>query len=56
MVPGAKSKFGALMFEPEDFRKQIHCIEESTYNIFWTFQRPHSLCEVVCVCKAMLSE
>jgi len=40
MAPGAKTKFGALMFEPEIFRKQIHCIEESTCDIFGTFRRP----------------
>ena len=27
---GARSKFGAPMFEPEVFRKQMYCIEEST--------------------------
>jgi len=30
------------MFEPEIFLKQMYCIEESTCNIFETFQRPHS--------------
>jgi len=28
------------MFEPELSRKQIHCIEESTYDIFGTFPPP----------------
>jgi len=28
------------MFEPELFRKQIHCIEETTCNISGTFRRP----------------
>jgi len=28
MAPGARSKFGATMFEPEVFRKQIYCIEK----------------------------
>jgi len=32
--------FGAPMFEPELFRKQIYCIEENTCNIFGTFRRP----------------
>jgi len=27
--PGARSKFGAPMFEPEVFRKQMYSIEES---------------------------
>jgi len=40
MAPGARSKFGAPMFEPaEIFWKQMH-IEESTCDIFGTFQRP----------------
>jgi len=42
MAPGARSKFGALMFEPEVFRKQMHCIEESTCDIVGTFRCPHS--------------
>ena len=37
------------MFEFEVFRKQIHCMEESTYDIVWTFWRPrnHSALPVV---------
>ena len=27
MAPGARSKFGAPMFEPEVFRQQMYCIE-----------------------------
>jgi len=27
MTPGARIKFGASMFEPEVFRKQMYCIE-----------------------------
>jgi len=27
MAPGAKSKFGAPIFEPEVFRKQMYCTE-----------------------------
>jgi len=30
MAPGARSKFGAPVFETEVFRKQMYCIEEST--------------------------
>jgi len=30
MAPGARSKFGAPIFEPEVFRKQMYCIEEIT--------------------------
>jgi len=37
MAPGAKSQFGAPMAEPELFRKQICCIEESTCDIVGTF-------------------
>jgi len=40
MAPGARSKFGAPMFEPEVFRKQMYCIEESTCDIVVTFLRP----------------
>ena len=29
------------MFEPEIFRKQMYCIEESTSDIVGTFRRPH---------------
>jgi len=37
MAPGARSKFGAPMFEPELFRKQIYCIE---LWHFWDFSAP----------------
>ena len=36
MAPGARSKFGAPMFEPKDFREQKYCIEESTCHC-WDF-------------------
>jgi len=48
MAPGARSKFGAPVFEPELFRKQIYHIEESTSDIVGTLaptaviHRPHS--------------
>jgi len=55
MAPGARSKFGAPMFEAEVFRKQIYCIEESTcdnFGMFWlsrqsfgapaVIRRPHN--------------
>ena len=42
MAPGARSKFGAPMFEPEVFRKQMYCTEESTCDIVETFRRPRS--------------
>jgi len=42
MALGARRKFGAPIFEPELFRKQIHCIEESTCDIFGTCRRPRS--------------
>ena len=39
---GARGKkhVWAPMVEPEVFRKQLHCIEESTCDIFGTFRRP----------------
>jgi len=39
MAPGARNNFGAPMFEPELFLKQIYCIEECTYDIVGTFRR-----------------
>jgi len=33
--------FGAPMFEPEVFRKQMYCIEESTGDIVGTVRRLH---------------
>jgi len=43
MAPGAGSKFGAPMFEPEVFQKQIYCIEENACDIAETFHRPAQL-------------
>jgi len=40
MGPGATNKFGAPIFEPEVFRKQMYCIEESTCDIVGTLRRP----------------
>ena len=40
MAPGATSKFGAPMFEPDVFWKQMDCIEKSTCDIVGTFRRP----------------
>ena len=40
MAPGARSKFGVPMFEPEVFRKQMYCIEERTCDTVGTFWRP----------------
>jgi len=42
MAPGARSKFGAPMFEPDIFRKHLYCIEKSTCDIIGTFRRPRS--------------
>jgi len=49
MAPGVRNKYGAPMFEPEVFRKQIYCFEDSTCDVVRTFprapafiQRPHS--------------
>jgi len=41
MAPGPRHKFGAPVFEPEVFREQTHCIEESACDIVGTFRRPH---------------
>ena len=38
MAPGARSKFGAPIFEPEFFRKQMYCVDESTCANFGTFR------------------
>jgi len=40
MGPRARSKFGASMFEPEVFRKQMFSIEESTCDIVRIFRCP----------------
>ena len=37
---GARSKFGVPMLEPEVFRKQMCCVEESTCDIVGIFIRP----------------
>jgi len=42
MVPGTGSKFGAPMFEPDVFRKQMICIETSTINTVGLFGAPQS--------------
>ena len=42
MVPGARSKFGALIFEPDVFRKQMHFLEESTCDNVGAFLRLRS--------------
>jgi len=36
---GARNKFGAPVFESKVFRKQMHCIEGSNWDIVETFQR-----------------
>jgi len=54
MARGAKSKFGAPMFEPEVFQKQICCTEESTCDIVGTFRRPSQsfgTCRIVSPCS-----
>jgi len=33
MAPGARNKFGAPMFEPEVFQKQMYCFEK----VYMTF-------------------
>jgi len=40
MAPGAKSKFGAPMIEPEVFQKQMYCTEKCICDFVGTFRRP----------------
>ena len=40
MAPRTTNKFGAPMFDPELFRKQIYCIQGSTCDTFGAFRRP----------------
>jgi len=42
MAPEPRSKFGASIFAPEVFRKQMYGIEESSCDIVRTFRRPRS--------------
>jgi len=42
MVPGERNKFGAPMFEPELFQKQMYSIEESNCDIVRIFWQPHN--------------
>jgi len=37
MAPGARNKFGALMFKPEIFRNQLYCFIKSACDIVVTF-------------------
>ena len=40
MAPGAKSKFGAPIFDFEVVRKQMYCFEEIICVIVGTIRRP----------------
>ena len=42
-MPGARSMFGAPLFEPEVFRKEIYCIEGSNCEIVGTIWRPQQI-------------
>jgi len=42
MAPGARSKFGAPIFEPEDLRKQMYCNVECMRDIVAIFWRPRN--------------
>jgi len=42
MAPGERNKFGAPMFEPEVFRKQMYCFEEKCFWHCCDFFAPHS--------------
>jgi len=47
MAPGTISKFGAPMFEPEVFPKQMCCFEESTCDIVGPFRRPGNCAHLI---------
>ena len=40
MAPGTRNTFGAPKSEPEVFRKQMYCFENSAYHIVVTFWLP----------------
>jgi len=40
MTPGARSKFGAPMFEPEVFRKQMHVLKKVLVTLLGLFGAP----------------
>jgi len=42
LAPGARSKFGAPMFEPEVFRRQMHCIAKVLVTLLGLFGAPRS--------------
>ena len=42
MAPGARSKFGAPMFDFEVFRQQMYCIEDVILTLLELFDAPHS--------------
>ena len=42
MAPGERNKFGAHMFEPEVFRKQMYCFEKKCFWHCCDFLAPHS--------------
>ena len=42
MAPKARNKFGAPMFEPEAFRKQMYCVEEVLVTLLGLFDALHS--------------
>jgi len=35
MAPGIRKKFGALIFEPEVFGKQMYCFEKVLMALLW---------------------
>jgi len=47
MAPWARSKFGALMFEPDVCRKQMYCTEECTCGVVGTVRHPHAVVPIV---------
>ena len=49
MALGEKNKFGALMFQPEVFHKQMYYFEICAYNIVVTFWPPSVSAPGVCV-------
>jgi len=48
MTPGARSKFGAPMFEFEVVRKLMYCIEERAMIVFLSVIAPQNNVHLVC--------
>jgi len=51
MAPGARSKFGAPLFEPEAFRKKMYCIKKVLASLLGVFGAPIDLVQVAVLRK-----